>query len=433
MKVLFFNPTTANKKFVPYEALRGSAFFRRPNYDAMRIAWHLRQHDYRYFDERTEEKPQAKPDLVFVNVALNLSAYSARIVRELWPNHRRIIAFGFFPTLCPDEAQKEYDAIVVGDITTVIQEILHDFQQGNLRPRYELAGNPGFRVDRRIESEPGFTPILSQMKTMMGCTCKGENRDYCFENIMYGDPIQWDINEAVEEVGRIKRKIIFLRDDDFLHDSDYAIAFLERTWKHKKRWIIQTDQLADNNRFLPTLRECGVRIIYLKECWLGYDLAAMIGNRRFQKEKELQIRMIHKNRMIAGVKLRLGFKNESERFYWQLFQFLNSIKADFIQVAVRMPIPGTRTHAQLNKTHGINNDLSAYDQWMPVVRSEHVDPQALYTWMESLRDRFYSWDSIIMRNLAVARNIGLYNAFFFHIIPNLSYRTNFLEKVGYPP
>ncbi|OGC41957.1 hypothetical protein A2Y85_06480 [candidate division WOR-3 bacterium RBG_13_43_14] len=433
MKILFFNPTIINKKYVMYEALRGSAFFRRPNYDAMRIAYLLREHDYTYFDERIEDIPKIVPDLIIANVPLNLSDYTAKTVREYWPNHGKIIAFGFFPSIYPHQCHKNYDSVVVGDIANILDRIVQDFQSGALCPQYEALKSKHFRVDRRIESRSGFTPILSQIKTTMGCTCVPASRDYCFEKIMHRELEQWDINEAAEETGRIKRKIIFLRDDDFLHDPDYAVDLLEKTWRYKKRWIIQTGLLFNDNRLLPILREGGVRIIYLKENWLGHNLINDINDRDYRKEKELQIRKIHKNRMIAGVKIRLGFDNETENFYRQLCKFLINIKADFIQVAACMPIPGTSTYTRLNEQNMIHDDLTSFDQWMPVVHSDRATPQALYTWMESLRDRFYSWDSIIMRNIAVARNIGFYNSLFFHLIPNLSYRTNFLEKVGYPP
>ncbi len=432
MKILFFNPTTTGKKYVPYEAIRGSAFFRRPNYDAMRLGHLARAHDFYYFDERIEEAPKMTPDLIIANVPLNLSEFTAKAIRQYW-NNGKVIAFGFYPSIYPARCRRKYDSVVIGDIASVWDRIMGDLQQGDLAPRYEAPGSAHFRVDRRIESRHGFTPILSQMKTTMGCTCAPADRDYCFESIMHRDIVQWDINDAVKEVGRIRRKIIYLRDDDFLHDPDYAVNLLEQTWRHKKRWIVQTGTLFDNRWLLRVMQEAGVRVIYLKENWLGNNLTKDIEDREYLKEKERQIRMIHKRRMLAGIKIRLGFEDETEGFYWRLYKFLVKVKADFIQVAARTPIPGTATYKDLERKGMIHDALNAFDQWMPVVRLDCVNPHALYTWMEALRDRFYSWDSIIIRNLAVARNIGFYNSLFFHLIPNLSYRTNFLEKVGYPP
>ena len=70
---------------------------------------------------------------------------------------------------------------------------------------------------------------------------------------------------------------------------------------------------------------------------------------------------------------------------------------------------------------------------MPVVKLPGTTPKDLYAQMEWLRDRFYSWDSILTRNVVVSPQLGVYNTIFFYLIPNLSFRNNFLEKVGYPP
>ncbi|MEO0185630.1 MAG: hypothetical protein ABIL20_07515, partial [candidate division WOR-3 bacterium] len=64
MKILFYYPVSSARRFEPLIAIKGSAFFRRPNYDAMRLAHLSKDHDFYYFDERVEEKPQIVPDLV---------------------------------------------------------------------------------------------------------------------------------------------------------------------------------------------------------------------------------------------------------------------------------------------------------------------------------------------------------------------------------
>jgi hypothetical protein len=53
--------------------------------------------------------------------------------------------------------------------------------------------------------------------------------------------------------------------------------------------------------------------------------------------------------------------------------------------------------------------------------------------MESARDNFYAIDAILRRGMIVSQKLGVYNSVFFFLIPSLSYRNNFLERVGYPP
>lgn len=434
MKILFYNPTSAQKRFVPFEAIKGSAFFRRPNYDAMRLAYLSKKHTFIYFDERIEEKPELKPDLVVVNVPLTLSRYVTTTIRNLWPKPARIILYGFYPTLCPQQAKKHADTVVTGDIANIWDDIIRDAQHDALQSSYTSNRKDEYRLDRTIEEKYGFTPVLSQLRTSFGCTCHSSQYDYCYERIIYKDYTQWKLNEAAKEVSRIRRKIIFLRDDDFLYDLAYAMRFLEKCWRYKKMWILQTkSSVFAHNRIFSRLRDTGVRIIHLKEDWLGANLHENISNREFLKEKRRQIGMIHYNRIACGCQIRLGYEGEDFGFYRKLLEFLKKIRIDFIKLAVRTPIPGSETFSYYHRKKQITQDLSLYDQWMPVVHAPDLSPQALYSWMEWLRDRFYSWDSIILRNVSISARLGLYNTIFFYFIPNFSYRNNFLEKVGYPP
>ncbi len=434
MKILFYNPATTQRRFIPFEAIRGSAFFRRPNYDAMRLAALSKEHDFRYYDERIEEKPDFVPDLLIINVPLNLSRYVETTVKKRWSAKTKIICHGFYSTLFPERNKKIADSVVIGDIANVWHKIVADAQSNKLSRFYRSNRQDQFNVDRSIELKYGFTPILSQLRTSYGCTCAKSQKDFCYENILYKKFVQWNVDKAIDEISHIKRKIIFLRDDDFLYDLDFAVKILEKSWRYKKMWIFQTGRrIFDNQHILPLLRDDGVRIVYLKEDWLGPKLPSKITDKKYVREKEHQVTLFHNHRIAVGCKLMLGFEDEEYNFYRQLLRFLLKIKVDLIKVTVQMPIPKTETYDNYQLDGRIAQDLSLYDKWMPVVQIPGMTPQALYSWMEWLRDRFYSWDSILLRNLLVSPRLGFYNTIFFYLIPNLSYRNNFLEKVGYPP
>lgn len=434
MRILFYNPATTQKRYTSYEAIKGSAFFRRPNYDAMRLAYLSKKHDFKYYDERIENKPDFNADLVIANVPLNLSRYVASTIRQNWSHNTKVISYGFFPTLFPNLNKKFADSIVVGDIANIWQKILIDTEHNRLSKFYRSNRKDQFSIDREAEAKYGLTPALSQLRTSFGCACIKKNRDFCYENIIYKKIVQWDINEAVNEVSRIKRKIVFLRDDDFFHDLNYAVKFLDRCWRFKKKWICQsTGKLFASPDVFPLLRENGIRIIHLKEDWLGQNLVRKIDDSKFLKTKKRQIGLLHNNRIACGLLLRLGFEGENFTFYQKLLKFLTKIKIDMVKMTVQTPMPNTPSYRQYKNEGFIAQDLTLYDQWMPVVQIPGMTPQALYSWMEWLRDRFYSWDSILYRNVSVSPKLGVYNTMLFNLLPNLSYRNNFLEKVGYPP
>ncbi len=434
MKILFYNPASTQRRFIPFEAIKGSTFFRRPNYDALRLAHLSKGHEYFYYDERIEEKPDYQPDVVVVNVPLSLAYYVESTVRQKWPGKCKIICYGFYPTLFPEQCKKYADSVVIGDIANIWKKMLSDLKHRRLASVYESNRKDQFAVDRTWESKYGFTPVLSQMRTSFGCICPLPHKDFCYENILYKDFVQWDIDKVIEDVAQIRRKIVQIRDDDFLYNLDYAKDVLEKTWRFKKMWIFQTSgDIFKHSEILPLLGDDGTRIIYLKEDWLGHDLAKKINDQGFVREKKHQVAQIHKNRIAVGSLIRLGFEEEDHNFYRTLLHFLVNTRIDFVQICVQTPTPKSVTYDHYRRQDMVVNDLTLFDLWMPVIQNATVEPQALYSWMEWLRDRFYSWDSILLRSIQVSPNLGLYNTVFFYLIPNLSYRNNFLEKVGYPP
>ena len=441
MKILFYYPVSQLKRFVPSEAIKGNDFFRRPCYDALRLASVVKQHhEFYYYDERIEEKPQFQPDIVVTNVPLHLNRYVSSMLDQNWTgggstkNKPITISYGLYPTLFPKQTNAFSKIAVRGDIVSAFETILKDVVKKQVKPCYESETPIHFDTYRSLEDKYGFSTFMSQLRTTYGCYCKPPFDDYCPEAAMYHSSRQWEIERVVREVARIRRKVIFILDDDFLIDVNFAMNILSRTWRFKKMWVIQTSgDLFNNRQILPDLRECGVRIIYLKHDWLGADLVKNIQSKDFGRQKSHEIHMIHSNRMIACCRMRLGFEGETESFYKQLTRFLNGIKVDLIEVEAQTPLPGTRSYAALEKQGLIASDLSMFDRWIPVVKLGQVKPQDLYNWMELLRDRFYSWDSIIRRNLWVSQKLGFYNTVFFYLIPNLSYRNNFLEKIGFPP
>ncbi len=434
MKILFYNPALAHLKFTPFNPIKGNPFFLRPNYDAMRLTHLSSTHEFIYYDERIEEKPDIRPDLLVVHVPLTHGSLFAQSIKEKWPKPPPTVLFGTYPTLFPREAGRTGAAVASGDIAAVWPRILDDVQRKKLGRSYSSRTAGTFAIRRGAEMKPGYTGIFSQIRTSFGCHCAETQRDYCTEAAMYRQPAHWPLDEAVREITRVKRKAISIIDDDFLFDRDYAVNLLERTWRYKKMWVFQTrPHLFDEPKLLPILQDNGVRIITIKGDWLSEGLTKKIDDRSFLKYIKHQIDMIHNYRMAIGTVLRLGYDGEDIAFYKRLDKFLNALRLDFVEFAVQTPLPGTPLHKKYRRQNMIITDPALYDLWSPIVKTGTLSPKVLYELMETARDNFYAFDSILRRGMIVSQKLGVYNSLFFFLIPNLSYRNNFLEKVGFPP
>lgn len=434
MKIVFYNPSPIHLRYNSFNTIKGNPFFLKPNYDAMRIAHLSRGHEFVYYDERIEEQPNIKPDLLVVHLPITTGDHFIRSRKDLWPAATPTVLYGLYPTIFFNEAVKSGATAVKGDIAAVWPRILADTSHGRLQKSYTAFSSGPFATSREAELKPGYTRVFSQMRTSFGCHCAETERDYCPESILYRQYARWPIEEASREIGRLKRKVVYLIDDDFLYDRDYAVNLLDKTWHYKKMWILKTRcQLFNDPALLPVLQEHGVRIIYIKEDWLSGDLTRRIKDRSYIKHIKHQIDLVHNHRIIVGTYLRLGYENEDPDFYQLLDRFLAAIRIDLVEFPVNTPLPRTSIYRQHLRAKAIITDPALFDLWSPVVKIKSLSSKTLYSLMETTRDNFYALDSILRRGMIVSQKLGVYNSVFFFLIPNLSYRNNFLEKVGYPP
>jgi hypothetical protein len=108
----------------------------------------------KFYDDRMEALPfDEATDLV----ALSVETYTARRAYQIASEYRRrgvpVVLGGFHASLCPDEAARYAEAVVIGEAETLWPLVLDDARHGTLRRFYRAEGRPalaGLRPDRTI-------------------------------------------------------------------------------------------------------------------------------------------------------------------------------------------------------------------------------------------------------------------------------------------
>ena len=114
-----------------------------------------------FFDDRLEAIPFEDATNA---VALSIGTFTARrayqIAREFRQRGIPVIAGGFHPTLCPDEATRYVDSVVIGDAEDTWPQVVKDLQRGTLQGRY-ISHNCSIEmssVDRSIFGKKNISP-----------------------------------------------------------------------------------------------------------------------------------------------------------------------------------------------------------------------------------------------------------------------------------
>lgn len=437
MRFAYLSLAPPNKKYVDGLAYKGATFFRLPDYDAMRLSrLSAGLGDFIYVDERVEDaRTPPGTDLAVIPVHAPVVNRAFELAKQLQGQGITVVMFGRYATLKPRSCARHCNALVRGDPTAVWADIVGDVRNKRLRPVYEGSGMVSFDVDRRWEDKLGMFPLMAQLHTTVGCTCSGTERAYCVHGVYNPDVKTMDQNEAIAAVAAIRKKIVWLLDDDAFFDPARAEFFFRHVWQFRKQWIVQaSERVFVRPGLLRVLRDSGVRIIILKEDWMPFQLLLEWRNApQLLKQKRRQVDAIHHRRILAGARIRLDLKAGQTFNPWELHDVLRGLRVDFVELSMTTPIAGSPKYQELKRRGQLateNPDL--YNRHNPVVRTS-LSPDALVDLAETFRDRFYSWDGIITRCAKTFSRVGIYNTILFNLSTNLAYRENHLEHAGFPP
>ncbi|RKX71101.1 hypothetical protein DRP53_02695 [candidate division WOR-3 bacterium] len=399
-------PSWARKqKRRPY---KGSIFFRRPDYDYLRLKAMIPELEY--LDERVEPFYYRDADLVLLKVLPHLLTRASEVSLLYRKNDIPVVFFGPLATVGPEFCLRFSDAVVVGDITASIGQIVGDLKKAKLRKIYRARGRISFDVDREMEEHAGFVPDYSQLRLFFGCGCE-RFKELCPEHYLYPRPLFCNRKEAIRLVGEITRKRIILLDDGIDYNPQYYIQLFKDCWHLHKEWIVTaTGRIFDHPDLLLAMKRGGVRVVIIKPDYF---------HSHPYEEMRRDLSRIHQLKMIPGVMVML-LPDLSPN----VIETVMRLPADFALFPTLTPLPFTPSFPQdrIDIT-----DLDFYDQGHPVLKGYQGGL------IELIKDRYYSWDRIWLRLANSISSIGIYNAFTYLLPINLALRQNFLEGIPYPP
>ena len=94
--------------------------------------------DLRFYDDRLEEIPFDEPtDLVAMSVETFTALRAYRLARQFRSRGVPVVMGGVHPSFMPQEALKHCDAVVIGEVELVIDQLLDDLKQGSMRGTYK--------------------------------------------------------------------------------------------------------------------------------------------------------------------------------------------------------------------------------------------------------------------------------------------------------
>ncbi|MEI7596289.1 MAG: cobalamin-dependent protein [Bacteroidota bacterium] len=356
------------------------------------------KHELKLYDENIEEIDyNDDADLIAVSFFTPQANFAFEIAKKFRQKGKTVIAGGMHPSLMPEEVSIYFDAVCVGEVEGVWNEILSDFQQGKLKKIYQ-GGYPEMNQvplpDRSLfEEKNKYDWGAKLIQTMRGCCF---NCETCIVPAEFGKKFRFkSMSQILEEINSEPIKgDYYLIDDTLVLPHRQCFKFREELLKtfaqlSPKPRLFMSGSLQMNTEpdYLKTLVDGGVVSLYLVTGCDPFSVKA------FQKGEKRYFDWgidIVNSIQDAGIKVFIsvgyGFDYQDNSVFDTSLNFIQKAKIDTSEFYLVTPFPQTPIWHQFRK-----EDRILHYNWTKYNTANVVFKPKNFTEQELLDGYINSW------------------------------------------
>lgn len=311
-----------------------------------------------------------------------------------------VVLGGPHVTVCPEEARRHADAIVVGEAESVWCRVLEDFQAGRLQPVY--SGEP-LSLERTPAPDwsvidPSDYAILLSLATTRGCT---RRCDFCYESCRPKPSFRRRPLPAIlAEIDARPMPLIAFLDNDLMADRELADPLLEALALRRRHWLGMTSiEVADDEAALDRMARSGCRSLFIGfESINGESLREVHKGCNRVEAYLRNVRRIHDRGIMVNGSFVFGFDHDGPDVFPRTVRFGIEARLESATFTILTPYPGTTLHRRLEAEGRIvDRDWSHYDTTRVVFRPARMSLEELEAGYFRAYREFYTWRSILHR------------------------------------
>ncbi|MCX6951145.1 MAG: radical SAM protein [Verrucomicrobia bacterium] len=358
--------------------------------------------DVRLIDEGIADVPlDLDADLVGLTVITGTAVRAYELAAHFRRRGIAVVLGGPHVTLIPADAQPHADAIVVGYAEDTWPQLLRDFADGAMQPRYNQA--PGLDIGGRPFPRRDLLPSRhfltnNVFEATRGCV---HSCDFCVVPVAWGKkPFQKPVAEVVADIRQHgAQKLIFI-DLNLVAHRGYALELFRALIPLRVQWYgLATVLLADDAELLALCGRSGCRGLLMGlESISPANLRLTHKSFNSPENYGLIVRRLHEHGIALQGCFVFGLDDDEPDVFLKTAEFAVAHHIDLPRFAVVTPFPNTALYLRLEAEGRIlTKDWSLYDAQHVVFQPKRMTVGQLQTGIESAWKHAYSFRSIARR------------------------------------
>lgn len=340
-------------------------------------------------------------DLVCITAMTQQAKRAYQIALSFKKNGTKVILGGMHPSVLPEEASQFGDSVVVGEAEPVFEEVLMDFEGGNLKKFYvsPIPESTILKVplpQKKILTGKRYL-TKNVIQTTRGCPF---NCNFCTVTPFFGKKFrQKPLEMVLEEIDSMEGKLIVFLDDDLFANINYSKKLISALKLRNKKWVSQaTLKFAEDREFVKMVRDSGCLGLFI-----GIESAPFFAQANFLKNERLRslegsIKFLQDEGILVEGSFVFGFDEEDESVFERTVEFVLKTGFPSATYNILTPYPGTEIYEKFEKEGRIlTKDWDKYDHNNVVFIPKNMSPEKLYEGWRWARKETYSLKSIFKR------------------------------------
>ncbi|WP_200304921.1 B12-binding domain-containing radical SAM protein [Streptomyces adelaidensis] len=360
------------------------------------------EYDVRYVDENIEPVDfDAEADLVAVTGMTAQADRMYEIAAAFRARGVPVVAGGLHANLLPKEVARHVDAVCVGEAEALWPQVLHDFEQGELKPMYRQRGRADLTQAPRPRwelAQQRYYPSV-WVETSRGCphTCR-----FCAATIRYRDKLGLkSVDQVIAEVELVRERFdnpyVLFSDDNFVVDRGRTRELLKRLIPLGIKWSGQSDvSFYKDPEILELMHDSGCMMMLIGFESVSTETLTGIDERNW-KLRALSTyvdatKAIQDHGIGVYGAFTLGLDTDTKDSFEETAAFMKDNYLAGIQASCVTLFPGTPLRGDMEREGRILTDRpwSHYTVFDAVYQPKHMTPEELEEGTIGIYRSFYN-------------------------------------------